>query len=286
MPDHHGADGATHDGTADAELAELLDLDGEVLRSYWTDVLTWVRHAATGTARERILDLGAGSGVGAIALAQRFGGAEVIAVDASEEMLRRIRVKALDLGLAHRIRTVQADLNVVWPAIDPIDVTWASMSLHHLADPDRVLGEVFASTRPGGLVAVAEMAEPLRFLPHDVGFGRPGLETRCLDALGKEHAYSLPELGSDWSARLERAGFTVFIERTFPIELNAPHPRATAHYARQWLCRLRSGLAHRLAHDDLAALGALIEGVGPESLLHRDDLQIRGSRTVTLARHP
>jgi SAM-dependent methyltransferase len=284
--DEHAHDDHAQDGAADAALAELLDLDGEVLRSYWTDVLTWVRRAATSTGRGRILDLGAGSGVGTIALAQRFDGAEVVAVDSSQEMLRRIRVKALDHGLAPRVRTVRADLNVGWPAIDPIDVTWASMSLHHLTDPDRVLRDVFAATRPGGLMAVAEMAEPLRFLPHDLGIGRPGLEARCLDGLRNDHAHSLPDLGSEWSPRLETAGFAVLSERTITIERNPPHQPATARYAQRWLRRLRSGLMHRLADDDVKTLAILIDGDGPESLQQRDDLQLRGVRTVTLARRP
>jgi SAM-dependent methyltransferase len=281
--DRHGAGVEPHGGSADADLAELLELDGQVLSSYWAGVLACVRRAASGVSRERVLDLGAGSGSATIGLAQRFGGAEVIAVDVSEEMLRRIRGTALDLGLADRIRTIQADLDVGWPAVDLVDVTWASMSLHHLSDPDRVLGDVFAATRPGGLMAVAEFSEPLRFLPDDVGFGRPGLESRCLDALGEEHAESVPELGSDWSLRLEAAGFTVLSERTFNIDLKTPLPRGTAQYAQLWLRRLRSGLAHRLADDDIEALTVLIDGDGAGSLRQRDDIHVRGSRTLTLA---
>jgi ubiquinone/menaquinone biosynthesis C-methylase UbiE len=291
MRNHHGTAHAIHEaaihdhaGTAEATLAELLDLDADVLRRYWTDALTWVRRAARTTRRARILDLGAGTGTGTIALAQRFAGAEVIAVDVSEQMLSRIRAKALDLGLAHRIRTVQADLNDAWPAIEPVDLTWASMSLHHFADPERVLGNIAATTTPGGLLAVAEITEPLRFLPDDLGFGRAGLEARCLDALSAEHAQSLPTLGSDWSARLEAAGFTVLSERRFTIELNPPQPPRTARYARQWLGRVSSGLAHQLAPEDLETLAVLVDGDGPESLQRRADLQVRGSRTVTLAR--
>jgi SAM-dependent methyltransferase len=288
--DHRGSDDASHahaqDDGADAALAELLDLDGQVLASYWSDVLSWVQRAAIGTVAGRILDLGAGSGVGTIALAQRFDGAEVVAVDVSPEMLRRIQVKALDLGLARRVRTVQADLDVGWPAIDSIDITWASMSLHHLADPDRVLGEVFAATRPGGLVAIAELIEPLRFLPEDVGFGRPGLETRCLDALRIEHAHSVPELGSEWSPRLAAAGFTELSERTISIEMDAPHPPGTARYAELWLGRMRAGLEHQLAPDDLETLAILTDGDRPESVQQRDDLQVRGIRTLTLASAP
>jgi SAM-dependent methyltransferase len=280
MDHHHDSP----DHTNDAALAELLDLDGEVLREYWTAALTWVQREATATGHSRIFDLGAGTGVGAIALAQRFAGAEVIAVDVSEPMLSRLRAKALDLGLADRVRTVRADLDAEWPAIEPVDVTWASMSLHHLADPDRVLADVFAATRPGGLIAVAELTEHIRFLPDDLGFGRPGLEARCLDALTQEHAHSLPELGSHWAPRIEGAGFTLLGERTFRIELKPPHSPAAARYAHRWLGRLRSGTADRLAHDDLDAWATLLDGDGPQSLRQRNDLQVRGARTVTLAR--
>jgi len=284
MRAHHHTHDENHDGQAEAALAELLDLDAEVLNSYWSDVLSLVERVATPTSGSRIVDLGAGTGTAAIALAQRFAGAEVIAVDSSAEMLRRVRAKALALGLADRIHTVHADLNSVWPVLDPIDVTWASMSLHHLADPDRVLRDLYAATRPGGRVAVAEFSEPLRFLPQDLGFGRPGLEQRCLDALTQEHAHSLPELGSDWSSRLQAAGFTIVGEHTFIIELNPPHPPSATRYAEKWLLRLTSGLTHQLAHDDRETLATLIDSEGAQSLHRRDDLQIRGSRTVTLAR--
>jgi ubiquinone/menaquinone biosynthesis C-methylase UbiE len=286
MSDHHHATHVHPDDSGDAALAELLDLDGEVLHRYWTDVLTWVQQAVADAGPGRILDLGAGTGVGAVALAQRFAGAEVIAVDNSELMLGRIRAKALDLGLAPRIHTVRADLNDPWPAVEPVDVTWASMSLHHLADPDRVLSDVFATTRPGGLVAVAEMSEPLRFRPDDVGLGRPGLEARCLDALKHEHAQALPDLGSDWAPRLQAAGFTALRERTFSIALDSPLPPDAARYAQQWLRRLSSGIAGRLAGDDVDALARLVAGDGPESVQHGHNLRIRGTRTVTIGGRP
>ena len=273
-----------HDGAGEAAFADLLDLDADVLRSYWADALTWVRHAAPGSRSRRILDMGAGTGTGTIALAQRFSGAEVIAVDTSEHMLERIRSKALSEGLAERVRTVRADLDGQWPALGPIDVTWASMSLHHLADPDRVLADIFSATRPGGLLAVAEFSESLRFLPDDVGFGAPGLEARCLAALAVERAHSLPELGSDWAPRLSAAGFTLLGERTFTIQLDPPQPDATIAYARSWLQRLQSSTAQRLSAEDRDALATLLDGDGPRSLQRPGLVRVSGCRTVTLAR--
>jgi SAM-dependent methyltransferase len=269
---------------ADDEFAELLDLDFEVVRPYWTDALSWVRRAATG--QRHILDLGAGTGTATIALAQRFAGAAVVAVDASESMLARVRTKALDLGLADRIRTVPADLDELGrsPIVGPLDVTWASMSLHHLTDPDRVLGEIFAATRPGGLLAVAELTEQLRFLPDDLGIGRPGLEARCVDLMRVNHAHAVPELGSDWPARIVAAGFTLIGERTFTIALDPPQPRSAVRYAQLWLRRLRAGLADQLAPDDRQTLDVLLDDDGPHSPGRRADLRISGRRTVTLAR--
>ena len=201
-------------------------------------------------------------------------------------MLSRVRDKAVDLGLAPKVRTVHADLDEPWPALEPLDVTWASLSLHHLADPDRVLRDVFTATRPGGLIAVAEMNEPIRFLPDDIGVGQPGLEARCLAALTQLHAHALPELGSHWAPRLAAAGFTVVSEQTLTIAVDPPYPPGTARYAQLWLQRMRTRLADQLAPADLTALDTLLDGVGSETILDRTDLRIRGSRTLTVAQRP
>ena len=111
------------------------------------------------------MDLGCGTGAGALALAQRFGGADVTAVDVSASMLGRLQAKARERGLAGRIRTLQADLDAGWPAVGLVDLVWASNSLHHVEDPDQVLAGAFAALRPGGLLAVAEMDSFPRFLP-------------------------------------------------------------------------------------------------------------------------
>jgi SAM-dependent methyltransferase len=277
-------DHAEHGHGGDPGLAELLDLDGVVLRDYWADALTWLRRAAAHLPRARLLDLGAGSGVGTIALAQRFAGADVIAVDQDEAMLEHVRAKALDLGLAPRVRTVCADLDAGLPDVEPVDVSWASMSLHHLADPDRLLRDVFAATRPGGLLGVAEFAEPLRHLPDDLGIGRPGLEDRLLAALGEQHAHDLPELGADWPSRLAAAGFTVLEHRTFRIDLRPGRDADAVRYAQLWLARLRHALAESLDGDDVASLDLLLDENGPHALPNRADLHLHGQRTVTLAR--
>jgi SAM-dependent methyltransferase len=287
LHDHHAHDHGAHHrhSAADDDYTDLLDLDAEVLSGYWAAVLDWLRDSAADATRARLLDLGAGTGVGAFGLARRYPEAEVIALDVSPVGIARIRAKADELGLAGRVRAVAADLDLGWPAeVGDLDLTWASNSLHHMADPGRVLGDALAATRAGGLIAVAEFSQPLRFLPADLDFGRPGFEERVGELLGRAYAAEMPTLGSAWAPRLADAGWTVLAERDFPIDQNPPsHPDAP-RYARAWFARLSQGRLDQLEPADQAALAQLLDDDGPHSVLRRGDLHIRGVRTVTLGR--
>ncbi len=283
MGNHHHQHPAETDPAA---MAELLDLDAEVLHSYLSEVIDWIHGLAADLPGRQILDLGSGTGTGALALLQRFEGADVIALDISAALLDRLIGKARDLGVAARVRTVQADLDAAWPAIDPVDLVWASSSLHHMADPDRVLADIFATIRPGGLLAVAEMESFPRFLPDDLGLGRPGLEARGHAALAAGRAVELPHLGSDWGPRLDHAGFTIEAVRHFAIDLRPPLPASACRYAQASLQRLRSGLDGQMSADDLATLDTLLDSDGPDSILRREDLTVRTTRTVWVARRP
>jgi len=277
---HAGHAGPEHD--TDAGLDDLLDLDAEVLAGYWTAALDWVRDAAAPLSPARLLDLGAGTGTGALGLAQRFPGATVTAVDISAAALRRLDGKAAGLGLGARVHAVEADLDAGWPDLGPLDLTWASMSLHHMADPGAVLGDVRAATRPGGLIAVAEFPEPLRFLRADPGGGAGDFEDRVITRLGAAHAELMPTLGSAWAPRLAAAGWQVTAEREFPIDLDPPSDPRARQYARAWFARLSHGLDDQLDSGDRATLAALLDD-GPQSLLDGTGLHIRGTGTVTLA---
>jgi SAM-dependent methyltransferase len=273
-------------GTDSAAMAEILDLDAEVLHAYLTDVVDWVHEVAGDPPPRRIVDLGAGTGAGTIALARRFTQAEVLAVDMSAELLDRLRHTARDLGVADRVRIVRADLDAAWPAVGAVDLVWAANSMHHLADPGRVLAELFTAIRPGGLLVVAEMDSFPRFLPGDLGVGEPELEARCHAALWHGRTEEMPHLGADWGPRLTEAGFTVEAHRSFTVELTAPLPAATGRYAQASLRRMRTAVDGRISAADLATLDTLIDDHGPDSVLRRDDLVVRAARTGWAARRP
>jgi ubiquinone/menaquinone biosynthesis C-methylase UbiE len=263
--DHH-KNHHQHDHEA---LADVLDLDAEVLHDHLTEVMAWV-HERTGTVTT-VLDLGAGTGAGTLALARRFPGATVTAVDVSPQMLQHLRHKAQAAGLADRIHTVEADLDQD-PVKHPADLVWAANSLHHLTDPVGTLRELRAAINPGGHLAALEMDAFPRFLPGDE------LETRCHAAIIEARATDMPHLGADWGPLLRAAGFTVQDQHRFEIDLRPPLPEATGRYAQTTLRRLRHGLEATLSPQDLAALEALAEVVH-----ERPDLTVQAKRTVWIA---
>jgi hypothetical protein len=90
-------------------------------------------------------------------------------------------------------------------------------------------------------------------------------------------------LHEDWPTRFAAAGFAVESERRFVIALqpppDSPMAASVTRYAMVTLCRARHGPDDKLSAGDIAELDAL-------ALPGRDDLTVRTSRTVWLARQP
>jgi SAM-dependent methyltransferase len=274
---HHDHGDHHHGGHDHGDLADLLDLDAEITRDQTDELTAWIA-TATGEVT-RILDLGAGTGAGTFALLRRFPGATVTAVDTDPDMLHRLKARAGEAGHVH---TVQADLDAGWPDLEPVDLVWASASMHHMADPSRVLRDVAATLRrPGGTLALVEIDTFPRFLP-DGAAG--GVEERLQAAADAARAAELPYMGADWAAVLGRTGFTVLDEREFTLSLAAPVPDVARRYAHASLSRMRDRAADTLDAGQRAALDDLLDGDGPDSLRRRDDLTVRTTRRAWLAR--
>src|SRR5690606_40505854 len=101
---------------------------------------------------------------------------------------------------------------------------------HHLGGQQAALTALASRLAPGGTLAVMEGGLPTRFLPRDIGFGRPGLQAR-LDVLQEEWftqmRADLPgsvATTEHWPALLTAAGLHHTRTRSFLLHLPAPAP--------------------------------------------------------------
>ena len=273
----------THDHTHQHDdLAQILDLDAEVFAPALEGVYAEVERLADGPVRS-IADLGAGTGAGTFGLLARFGDAHVVAVDASDEMLAHLRRRAEQLGLSGRVSTRLTDLDAAVPDVDPVDLAWASASLHHLADPDRTLAALVSTIRPGGLLAVMELDGFPRFVPD----GTPGgaAESRAHELLAADRARDMPTMGTDWGARLTTAGLLLEQHRPVTVDLTSAVPEAAQRLATFCLARIREAVAERLGPDELQTYDALLDG-GADDVRRRADLRVTAERWLWIARRP
>lgn len=276
-------------------LAPMLEAQAELLEPLYRDAFSWVAEAVRGGADEPRLVVDAGSGPGVVAcfLAEAFPGARVVAADSSPELLRRASARAERLGLASRFTTLEGELpNALGGLKEPADLLWASQSLHHLGDQRAALAAFAEHLAPGGTLAILEGGLPPRFLPRDVGLGRPGLQAR-LDAAEQERFAAmrdgLPDsvpVTEDWPGLLTSAGLEHTGTRSFLFDAPPPTTERARAYAVNWLERRREAAGELLDADDRAVLDRLLDPQDEASLHHRPDVFVLLAHTVHTARKP
>ncbi|MDG5802285.1 class I SAM-dependent methyltransferase [Streptomyces ossamyceticus] len=290
----HGHGHGCHDHTDIdwAELAEHLEEQAELFAPLNRQAAAWVAERQPDPGL--VVDAGSGPGVVSTLLADTFPGARIVAVDGSGPLLERARSRAERLGVADRFATLEADLPAGLAELEyPADVLWASRSLHHLGDQRAGLAAFAERLAPGGMLALVEGGLPTRFLPRDIGIGRPGLQSR-LDAVEElwfgEMRAALPGTvaeAEDWPGLLTAAGLRDATSRTFLLDLPAPVPEAARAHALTFFRRRRETLAEYADHldpSDLSTLDRLLDPDDKASLHHRPDLFVLAAHTVHLAR--
>lgn len=169
-----------------------------------------------------VLDYGCGTGLVGLYLLPHVR--SVTGADSSPGMLAVLREKIAAGGLEH-MRAMQLDLEHDGLPEDRYDLIVTSMTLHHVADVDRVSRAFHALLRPGGTLCIADLdSEPGTFHPpeaaehvHHHGFDRAALRQR-LEAIGFANtraatAHTINKPAADGS------------EGTFPVFLIAARRR-------------------------------------------------------------
>jgi len=146
-------------------------------------------------APRRILDAGAGPAREARALAARYRGAAIIALDFSLAMLREARRgAALFAALTRRPRprAVCADVERLPLADRSIGLVWSNMLLHWLDEPLAALREFHRVLEPGGLLMFSMLG--------------PDSLKELRQAAGRERVHDFVDM-HDIGDRLVAAGF-------------------------------------------------------------------------------
>jgi ubiquinone/menaquinone biosynthesis C-methylase UbiE len=115
---------------------------------------------------DRVVDLGAGTGLVALALAPCVE--EVVAIDISERMLERLEAQAAADGI-HNLRTLEADLRQLPLADESATLVVSNYAFHHLDDAGKelALSEARRVLRPGGRLVLCDMMFSLSLQPRD-----------------------------------------------------------------------------------------------------------------------
>ncbi|MFD7499365.1 class I SAM-dependent methyltransferase [Streptomyces sp. NPDC059832] len=225
-----------------------------------------------------MLDIGSGPGVVTCLLAHTFPDAEVVAVDQSPGLLERVRSRAVAQGIGSRVVTQPRKSLGEFGSPDSADLIWIRNGFHRIGDQEVALSSVAGCLRPGGLVAVVGSGLPPRFLPRDIGMGRPGLQAR-LDAASEDAFGDMRDQlpGSvrtveDLPAMLARAGIIPSGTRSFFTDLPSPLGVAAREHLQMHLSRLHDQIGDRLEPEDRATLKRLTDSDTCTGILGRPDV--------------
>ena len=182
---------------------------------------------------ERILDLGCGDG--ALTATLLAAGADVVGIDASEDMVAAARARGIDARVADA-----AALEFE----SAFDAVFSNAALHWMTEADAVIVGVHRALKPGG-----------RFVGEFGGHGNVAAITVALGAAlarrGRGSGDAMPwffPTAETYRARLERHGFTVA-----GIEL-FPRPTPLPGGMEDWLETLAAPVLARLSSSDRAAV--------------------------------
>ncbi len=147
-----------------------------------------------------VLEYGCGTGLLGLALQPRVR--QVTLADSSREMLAVVREKIAAAGIGNAT-AVEVDLASDGPLDARFDLVCTLMTLHHIADTDRILRRFHELLRPGGILCVSDLDR------EDGAFHGPGFDGH--------NGFSRDDLG----ARFRRAGFRD-VRFSTPCEVTKP----------------------------------------------------------------
>lgn len=177
--------------------------------------------AAALPAGARVLDMGCGAGHASFAMAPHAG--DVVAYDLSRDMLAVVRDAAAQRGLSS-VRTEQGPAEQLPFEAGMFDLVVSRYSAHHWSDPAAALREAARVIKPGGCLCFIDVVGPQG--PHAALLDTHLQALELLRDTSHVRDYSPAE----WQAMLQRAGFELTAEQTWPLEIEFA----------SWVARMRT----------------------------------------------
>jgi len=124
--------------------------------------MRWIRHFVSSQATllkdtGEAIDLGCGAGQLVVEMAQKASSLHVTGIDLSEEMLADARVAAQRAGLDDRVDFRLANVDEIPFPDRSLDLVISTASLHHWAEPVKVLNEINRVLKPEGAYYIFDL---------------------------------------------------------------------------------------------------------------------------------
>jgi ubiquinone/menaquinone biosynthesis C-methylase UbiE len=283
--DAHDHDGHDHGHAHTFDAASLRNNDALYAEVY-AEVVNWLRLPN----KAGVLEAGSGAGgfTRLLAAVLHQSGGSVTALDESQDLLDATR-ELLDKGPDAGVVAYQLGDIAHLPFDDgAFDLVWSSRTVHHVPDQLAAVRELARVVKPGGRLALREGSVRTRFLPDDIGLGAPGLEDR-LDVAFQEWFTANVRSGEGsvrypygWTQMLTDAGFHDVTAKSFLLEALPPFSDEQISYMGRHIRRWVEDDHRRemLDHDDVHALGELVNPAGAHFVFGRQDLHLRELVTV------
>jgi SAM-dependent methyltransferase len=240
-----------------------------------------------------LVDVGCGAAGMALALAAARPDARVVALDAEPAMIDVAQERSRESGISIEAAVCDVvDAAQLASAVgDAADLVWAGHVLHHATDQQAAVDNLAALLRPGGRLAVAEGGLTGRYLPWDVGVGRPGLEIRLHEAgsrrMEAEHAaHGTARMAYGWNLALARAELVDVGVLNTLVERSAPLEDTDLDNALEVLSSRVEWFSDYLDAEDQATWEALLDPDSPTWLGTRHDLYHLEVNSVHIGRKP
>lgn len=107
---------------------------------------------------EVVLDVGAGSGYFSLAIARRLSTGQVLCLDLSAEMLRRLERKAESQGLNDRIQILNRAASSTGLETESVDWAVSNGVFHELSNSEVVLMEMLRVLKPNGKLIITDFS--------------------------------------------------------------------------------------------------------------------------------